>query len=64
MINSVVNLPNRVIERQKAIQASHKPLWYRLPRSNIYMGTYKALFALGMVGNVYCVYSLIRGKQT
>ncbi|KAI0322489.1 hypothetical protein OF83DRAFT_1167539 [Amylostereum chailletii] len=64
MLDALVNRKNLVIERQKAYQASHQPIWYRPARSRLYMGTFKSLFALGMVGAVYSAGSLIIGKPS
>ncbi|KAH7931161.1 hypothetical protein BV22DRAFT_1052913 [Leucogyrophana mollusca] len=62
MLDAVVNRPNRVLERQKAIQSSHLPIYYRLPRSRLYLGTYFTMWTLGMVGTTYGIYSLAFGK--
>ncbi|EGO02216.1 hypothetical protein SERLA73DRAFT_178046 [Serpula lacrymans var. lacrymans S7.3] len=62
MIDAVVNKPNRILERQQVIQHSHKPVYYRLPRSRLYLGTYYSLFTLGMFGTTYGIYSLAFGK--
>ncbi|EPQ58951.1 hypothetical protein GLOTRDRAFT_125270 [Gloeophyllum trabeum ATCC 11539] len=64
VLNAVVNKPYHIIERQKMVQRSHKPIYYRLPRSNIYMASYYSLFTVGMCGVVYGAYSLIKGKKT
>ncbi|KAI0638444.1 hypothetical protein C8Q77DRAFT_1091099 [Trametes polyzona] len=62
MLNSIVYKPNRVVERQKLVQASHEPIYYRLPRSKLYVRSYYALFAAGMLSSAVGAYQLIRGK--
>ncbi|KAG2042091.1 hypothetical protein BDR03DRAFT_623918 [Suillus americanus] len=62
MIDTVVQRPNYVPERQRAYQASHSPIYYRPPRSRLYLGTYFTLFGLGMCGTVYGMYQLTMGK--
>ncbi|KAI0340805.1 hypothetical protein BDW22DRAFT_1430471 [Trametopsis cervina] len=64
MLSSLYNKPNRVYEYQKLVQASHDPVYLRLPRSRLYVGTYYAMFGVGMLGVVYGTVSLIRGKKT
>jgi len=54
---------NLVLERQKAYQHSHKPIYYRPPRSGLYLGLYKSGFALGVAGIAYSAYSLVKGKN-
>ncbi|KAG2369792.1 hypothetical protein BDR07DRAFT_1604605 [Suillus spraguei] len=62
MIDAVVQRPNHVRERQRAYQASHSPIYYRLPRSRLYLGAYFTLFGVGMCGTVYGIYELVMGK--
>ncbi|KAI0700622.1 hypothetical protein BC835DRAFT_1411966 [Cytidiella melzeri] len=64
MLSSIYNKPNRVYEFQKLVQTSHDPVYLRLPRSRLYVGTYYALFSVGMLGVVYGTYGLIKGKKT
>ncbi|KAI0787122.1 hypothetical protein BC629DRAFT_1593650 [Irpex lacteus] len=64
VLSSLYNKPNRVYEFQKLVQASHDPVYLRLPRSRLYVGTYYTLFGVGMAGVVYGAYGLIRGKKT
>ncbi|KAI1796130.1 hypothetical protein LXA43DRAFT_1090217 [Ganoderma leucocontextum] len=62
MLSSIVNKPNRVVEMQKLVQNSHAPVYYRLPRSKLYVNSYYALFTVGMGLTTVGVYQLIRGK--
>jgi len=62
VLSAVVNKPNRVLEKQKFIQASKKPLHYRMPRSSLYLGVYYSAFSVGCVGIAYSVYNLVKGK--
>ncbi|CEL59286.1 hypothetical protein RSOLAG1IB_03219 [Rhizoctonia solani AG-1 IB] len=64
MINALVNRPNHVRERQVLVQSSSKPVYLRLPRSKLYLGSYLALFTVGMIGTTGGLYSLIRGKPS
>ncbi|KAL6309802.1 hypothetical protein BKA93DRAFT_758920 [Sparassis latifolia] len=62
MFNYLTNLPNRVPQTQKFVQSSHEPIYYRLPRSKIYVRTYYTGFAVAMAMTAYGAFSLIRGK--
>ncbi|EJF62346.1 hypothetical protein BD309DRAFT_519344 [Dichomitus squalens] len=62
VLNALVNKPNRVVEKQKLVQSSHEPIYYRLPRSKLYVNAYFALFTVGMLSSTYGIYRLIRGK--
>ncbi|KAI9068448.1 hypothetical protein FKP32DRAFT_1672175 [Trametes sanguinea] len=62
MLNSLVYKPNRVVEKQKLVQSQHSPIYYRLPRSKFYVGSYYAIFALGMASSAYGAFQLIKGK--
>ncbi|OBZ70504.1 hypothetical protein A0H81_09685 [Grifola frondosa] len=62
MLGALVNRPNHVVEKQKLVQASTAPIYYRLPHSRLYVNTYFSLFALGALGSLYGAFSLIRGK--
>ncbi|KAH9948814.1 hypothetical protein B0H21DRAFT_820743 [Amylocystis lapponica] len=62
MWGPLVNRVNHVPERQRLVQASTDPIYYRLPRSRLYVRTYYAGFAVAMAYSVYGAYSLIRGK--
>ncbi|KAH9899593.1 hypothetical protein C8Q73DRAFT_787458 [Cubamyces lactineus] len=62
MLNSLVYKPNRVVEKQKFVQSQTAPIYYRLPRSKLYVGSYYAIFALGMVSSAYGAFQLIKGK--
>ncbi|KAF9651718.1 hypothetical protein BDM02DRAFT_3184234 [Thelephora ganbajun] len=63
VLSALVNKPNRILEKQKFIQASKKPLHYRMPRSGLYLSVYYSAFTVGCVGIVYSCYNLIRGKS-
>ncbi|KAI0720381.1 hypothetical protein C8T65DRAFT_634341 [Cerioporus squamosus] len=62
MLNALVNKPNHVVERQKLVQNQHIPIYYRLPRSKLYVRTYYAIFTVGMISTAYGAFQLIRGK--
>ncbi|KAH7912965.1 hypothetical protein BJ138DRAFT_1124801 [Hygrophoropsis aurantiaca] len=62
MLDALVNRPNNILERQKAIQSSHLPVYYRLPRSKLYVKSYMALWSIGMVGTTLGIYTLAFGK--
>ncbi|KAJ8589052.1 hypothetical protein M405DRAFT_862459 [Rhizopogon salebrosus TDB-379] len=62
MIDAVVYRQNHVPERQRAYQASHSPVYFRPPRSKLYLGAYFTLFGVGMCGTVYGIYQLTMGK--
>ncbi|KAG8770589.1 hypothetical protein FRC12_004170 [Ceratobasidium sp. 428] len=62
MIGALVNRPNHVRAKQQMIQSSSKPVYLRLPRSRLYIGTYLALFSVGMVGTATGLFSVIKGK--
>ncbi|KAG6902468.1 hypothetical protein C0995_016330 [Termitomyces sp. Mi166 len=66
MTNAAANAriePNRILEKQRAIQNDPRKIMYRLPRSGLYLGTFGALFVASSLGTVFGVYSLIRGKS-
>ncbi|KAF8272109.1 hypothetical protein EI94DRAFT_1719011 [Lactarius quietus] len=63
MLDALVHKKNLVPERQKLYQHSHKPIYYRLPRSGLYMGLYKVGFTFGVCGIAYSAYSLVKGKD-
>lgn len=63
MIDVLTYRKNLVPEKQREYQNSHKPIYYRPPRSRLYLGLYKTGFTLGVVGIFYSAYSLVRGKQ-
>ncbi|KAF9567435.1 hypothetical protein CPC08DRAFT_703325, partial [Agrocybe pediades] len=64
LLSPLYNLPNHVLEKQKAFQNSSKPLVLRGPRAGIYVGGYAALFTVGMLSTVYACGNLIAGKKT
>ncbi|CCA75202.1 hypothetical protein PIIN_09186 [Serendipita indica DSM 11827] len=59
----LVDKPNRVPERQRLYQQSTIPIYLRTPRSRLYVGTFAAGFGVAMLGSVYTMYALIRGKE-
>jgi len=61
-LDSLVNRPNTVLEQQKVFQSSHKPIYTRPPRARLYLGMYFSLYAVGMVGTAYGIYSLAFSK--
>ncbi|KAG5648748.1 hypothetical protein DXG03_000095 [Asterophora parasitica] len=61
-LEPLYNKPNTILERQKAFQNDPRKIMYRLPRSQLYLGTYAALFTVGMVGTTYGIWSLVKGK--
>lgn len=62
MLGALVNKPNRVPEMQRLVQASHEPIYYRMPRGKLYVRTFYVGFACGLMGTVFGAYSLIKGK--
>ncbi|KAH9855083.1 hypothetical protein C2E23DRAFT_883602 [Lenzites betulinus] len=62
MINVLVNKPNHIVERQRLVQKSHEPIYYRLPRSKLYVRSYYALFTAGVLSSAVGVFQLIKGK--
>ncbi|KAN0126734.1 hypothetical protein V8E52_000374 [Russula decolorans] len=62
IVDALTYRKNIVPERQRVYQNSHKPIYYRLPRSGLYLGLYKTGFTLGVAGIFYSAYSLVKGK--
>jgi len=62
MLDSLINRPNRIREKQIYYQNSTKPLWRRSPRANLILTPYYALFTVTMMGTVYGMYDLVFGK--
>ncbi|EUC56174.1 transmembrane protein, putative, partial [Rhizoctonia solani AG-3 Rhs1AP] len=54
MINVLVNRPNH---------SSTKPVYLRLPRSQLYLTGYLALFGVGLLGTTGGLYSLIKASH-
>ncbi|KAL0950113.1 hypothetical protein HGRIS_010110 [Hohenbuehelia grisea] len=52
MLSALYNRPNSILEKQRRIQNDHRQLWYRLPRSGLYMGTFYATFTVGMAESI------------
>ncbi|KAI0005128.1 hypothetical protein BJV74DRAFT_807136 [Russula compacta] len=63
MLDALTYRKNLVPERQRVYQHSHKPIYYRPPRSRLYLGLYQTGFAIGVCGIVYSAYSLVKGKH-
>ncbi|KAF8558729.1 hypothetical protein OG21DRAFT_1503686 [Imleria badia] len=61
-LDSLVNRPNNVLEQQKAFQSAHVPIYMRPPRAKLYLGIYFSIYAVGMVGTAYGIYSLAFSK--
>ncbi|PFH50132.1 hypothetical protein AMATHDRAFT_61587 [Amanita thiersii Skay4041] len=64
ILNPLYNRPNYVVEKQRAIQSDTRPVMLRLPRSKLYVGSFGALFTVGMFATVYGITSLVKGKQS
>ncbi|KAH9943201.1 uncharacterized protein BXZ73DRAFT_97254 [Epithele typhae] len=65
MLSGIYNMQNRVLEKQKLVQRqAHVPVYYRLPRSKLYVNSYLVLFSAGMACTTLGVYQLIRGKPS
>ncbi|KAF5387617.1 hypothetical protein D9615_000712 [Tricholomella constricta] len=64
LLTPLYNKPNRILERQKAIQNDPRKIMFRLPRSKLYIGVYGAMFTVGMLGTTYGIVSLLRGKPS
>ncbi|KAI0677283.1 hypothetical protein C8Q78DRAFT_1002043 [Trametes maxima] len=62
MLSALVNKPNRVVEKQRLVQNSHAPIYYRLPRSKLYVTSYYAIFTVGILSSAVGAYQLIKGK--
>ncbi|KAF8914313.1 hypothetical protein CPB84DRAFT_1758947 [Gymnopilus junonius] len=63
ILSPLYNLPNHVTEKQRAYQASTKPLIWRGPRQHIYLPAFFTLFAAGMASTVYAAFHLAKGKN-
>ncbi|KAG0146850.1 hypothetical protein CROQUDRAFT_656832 [Cronartium quercuum f. sp. fusiforme G11] len=63
MINYLVNLPNRIPEKQRAFQSDHRLVHQKLPRARLYMGIYYTIFTSSLLFSTYGMYQLIRGKK-
>jgi len=61
-LDSLVTRPNNVLEQQKVFQSSHVPVYMRSPRAKLYLGLYFSIYAVGMLGTGYGMYSLIFSK--
>ncbi|KAI0774529.1 hypothetical protein C8Q74DRAFT_1368990 [Fomes fomentarius] len=62
MLNAVYNKPNRIVEKQRLVQNQHVPIYYRLPRSRLYVRGYYALFTVATASTAYGAFQLIKGK--
>ncbi|KAJ4479013.1 hypothetical protein J3R30DRAFT_3702020 [Lentinula aciculospora] len=63
MLDGIYNRPNRMIERQKALQADPRPVHLKGPRRVLAIRIFSVGFTAGALGAVYGIYQLIRGKQ-
>ncbi|KZT05579.1 uncharacterized protein LAESUDRAFT_681066 [Laetiporus sulphureus 93-53] len=64
LLRPLVYKENHVTELQRHVQASHEPVYYRLPRGKLYVKSYYAVFAGTMAFTLYGAFSLIRGKPS
>ncbi|KAF5333074.1 hypothetical protein D9611_002735 [Ephemerocybe angulata] len=63
ILTPLYNRPNYVVEKQKMYQNSPQPLILRGPRAKLYVGTYAAIFSVGMVLTTVGSWQLIKGKD-
>ncbi|CAO1636607.1 unnamed protein product [Sympodiomycopsis kandeliae] len=63
MLDSLVNRPNTIVQRQKLYQADTRPVYQRLPRSGMYMKVYMALFVVGGLGTASGLWNAAWGKK-
>ncbi|CAI4716722.1 CDA_G0042870.mRNA.1.CDS.1 [Saccharomyces cerevisiae] len=54
-------MANKVIQLQKIFQSSNKPLWWRHPRSALYLYPFYAIFAVAVVTPLLYIPNAIRG---
>ncbi|EMD40506.1 hypothetical protein CERSUDRAFT_111103 [Gelatoporia subvermispora B] len=62
MLGALYRLPNHVPARQRLVQSSHEPVYYRLPRGKLYVRSYLVLFGFSMLATAYGAYDLVKGK--
>ncbi|KJA29663.1 hypothetical protein HYPSUDRAFT_31627 [Hypholoma sublateritium FD-334 SS-4] len=63
ILSPLYNLPNHVLEKQKAYQNNTKPIMLRGPRAGLYVGVFGALFTVGMLSTTYGMFNLITGNK-
>ncbi|CAO1614058.1 unnamed protein product [Parajaminaea phylloscopi] len=63
VLDSLVNRPNTILQRQRIYQSDPRPVYQRLPRSRMYMTIYMGLFTVGMVGTFGGLVNAARGKK-
>ncbi|KAK4332014.1 hypothetical protein RTBOTA2_000192 [Rhodotorula toruloides] len=57
MLDSLVNLPNRIHERQKAFQSDHRFVYQKTPPG------FMTVFTVGMLGITHGIYKMAIGKK-
>ncbi|OCH96021.1 hypothetical protein OBBRIDRAFT_830612 [Obba rivulosa] len=62
MLGPLYTLHNHVPARQRMVQTSHEPIYYRLPRGKLYVRSYFVLFGFSMLATTYGAYGLVKGK--
>ncbi|PAV21052.1 cytochrome c subunit VIIa [Pyrrhoderma noxium] len=60
----LVKIPNKISERQRYYQNNAQPLYFRPPRSKLYLRSWFTGLFVGLAGVGYGAFSLIKGKQT
>ncbi|EIM85732.1 uncharacterized protein STEHIDRAFT_122662 [Stereum hirsutum FP-91666 SS1] len=55
--------PNRVLEKQRQIQAVHRPVHIRTPYGPALFNSYRLLFTVGMASTAYGAFLLVQGKK-
>ncbi|BGP04412.1 RHTO0S14e00518g1_1 [Rhodotorula toruloides] len=63
MLDSLVNLPNRIHERQRAFQSDHRFVYQKVPRARLYMTGFMTVFTVGMLGITHGIYKMAIGKK-
>ncbi|KAL5530335.1 hypothetical protein ACEPAF_6592 [Sanghuangporus sanghuang] len=63
VLDYLVNIRNKVPEKQRFYQNNTKPLYVRTPRGNFFMRTWFTGLAIGLAGASYGVVQLILGKS-
>ncbi|TFK71994.1 hypothetical protein BDN72DRAFT_836760 [Pluteus cervinus] len=64
ILSPLYEKPNTIRQKQQKYQTDHRHITRRLPRSSLYLTVYGAGWVVGMVGTVYGITSLIKGKKT
>ncbi|KII94663.1 hypothetical protein PLICRDRAFT_169395 [Plicaturopsis crispa FD-325 SS-3] len=63
MMKLLVNRPNRIIEKQRAFQASTKPIYYRGKFAPAIVNTYWVAYAGGLALTAYGAFNLVMGRK-